>query len=378
MVADEATGGVVFQLPADDGQDEGTKVTPRSVIARVLRALKESSQGMLGARVQQCVLTVACDASERARAELVAAAEEAGLEVVQMMLGPIAAAVGSGLDMVHVNCVGSATTPYHALVIDVGVGTEAALIEVMEGGVMRVVDAVGNPEVGGTAIDEAIGAHFAKAFKRKCKLDLTESPRAVAKLQSHIQTLKQVLSNSSDASLSIDSLYEGVDFNAKLNRSRFDMIVSKILAAAVATATDMLEAHGLDAESVGTVILVGGCANIPRLQKLVCDTFGEAKSVISRDPSEVVVCGAAVQGAVVSVSPEHDADEMAAAAESTSLTGEVADVDALNREVRECLSGVASALVCIVCPVAGLYLLSQTHTHTHTHTHGTCTPRRWR
>ena len=59
-------------------------------------------------------------------------------------------------------------------------------------------------------------------FKRKYKKDITGNPRALRRLRTSCERAKRTLSASSQTSIEIDSLYEGVDFYSSITRARFE------------------------------------------------------------------------------------------------------------------------------------------------------------
>ncbi len=64
--------------------------------------------------------------------------------------------------------------------------------------------------------------HFVQEFKRKHKKDITENKRAVRRLRTACERAKRTLSSSTQASIEIDSLYEGIDFYTTITRARFE------------------------------------------------------------------------------------------------------------------------------------------------------------
>ena len=59
-------------------------------------------------------------------------------------------------------------------------------------------------------------------FKRKHKKDPSPSARAVRRLQTAAERAKRTLSSSTQTSIEIDSLYEGIDFYMTITRARFE------------------------------------------------------------------------------------------------------------------------------------------------------------
>ena len=70
--------------------------------------------------------------------------------------------------------------------------------------------------------DTRLVHHFSQDFKRKHKKDLTENKRAMSRLKTACENLKKTLSSSTQASLEIDSLFEGIDYVSSITRARFE------------------------------------------------------------------------------------------------------------------------------------------------------------
>jgi L1 cell adhesion molecule like protein len=64
--------------------------------------------------------------------------------------------------------------------------------------------------------------HFVEEFRRKYGKDVSKNPKALRRLRSSCERAKRTLSSSTTASIEIDSLFEGVDFNTQISRARFE------------------------------------------------------------------------------------------------------------------------------------------------------------
>ena len=65
-------------------------------------------------------------------------------------------------------------------------------------------------------------------FKRKFKKDLSSNKRAVRRLRTACERAKRTLSSSTQASLEIDSLFEGIDFYTSITRARFEELCADL------------------------------------------------------------------------------------------------------------------------------------------------------
>jgi heat shock protein 1/8 len=74
----------------------------------------------------------------------------------------------------------------------------------------------------GEDFDNRMVQHFIEEFRRKHGKDISKNPKAVRRLRSSCERAKRTLSSSATASIEIDSLFEGIDFNAQISRARFE------------------------------------------------------------------------------------------------------------------------------------------------------------
>ena len=66
------------------------------------------------------------------------------------------------------------------------------------------------------------GRLLSQEFKRKHRKDISSNPRALRRLRTSCERAKRTLSSSTQASIEIDSLYEGIDFYSSITRARFE------------------------------------------------------------------------------------------------------------------------------------------------------------
>lgn len=68
----------------------------------------------------------------------------------------------------------------------------------------------GDTHLGGEDFDNRLVTHFADEFQRKYKKDLRGNTRALRRLRTACERAKRTLSSSTEASLEIDALHEGM------------------------------------------------------------------------------------------------------------------------------------------------------------------------
>ena len=132
------------------------------------------------------------------------------------------------------------------------------------------------------------------------KKDLSGDARALRRLRTACERAKRTLSNGTQTTVEIDSLFDGEDFNAQITRARFEDLNAKVFNATLDPVAQVLKDSGLEKKAVEDIVLVGGSTRIPRIQKLLSDFFDGKKLEKSINPDEAVAYGAAVQAGILS------------------------------------------------------------------------------
>ena len=90
---------------------------------------------------------------------------------------------------------------------------------------------------------------------------------------------------------------EGVDFQAKLDRPKFEIMAKKTLNDGVDILEDAIDNGPVEFEEIVNVILVGGLSLVPKLQDIVESVFEESSATVHTviRPDEAIAVGAARQ-----------------------------------------------------------------------------------
>uniref|UniRef100_A0A8C3HGX6 Heat shock protein 70 n=1 Tax=Chrysemys picta bellii TaxID=8478 RepID=A0A8C3HGX6_CHRPI len=263
------------------------------ISSMVLTKMKEIAEAYLGKTVTNAVITVPAYFNDSQRQATKDAGTIAGLNVLRIINEPTAAAIAYGLD----KKVGGER---NVLIFDLGGGTFDVSILTIEDGIFEVKSTAGDTHLGGEDFDNRMVNHLVAEFKRKHKRDVTGSKRAVRRLRTACERAKRTLSSSTQASVEIDSLYEGVDFYTAITRARFEELNADLFRGTLEPVEKALRDAKLDKAQVHDVVLVGGSTRIPKIQKLLQDFFNGRELNKSINPDEAVAYGAAVQAAILS------------------------------------------------------------------------------
>merc|ERR1712121_75507 len=144
----------------------------------------------------------------------------------------------------------------------------------------------------------------------KSKKDLSSNKRALRRLRTACERAKRTLSSSAQASIEIDSLFEGVDFYTSITRARFEELCSDLFRATLDPVEKSLRDARIDKNGIHEIVLVGGSTRIPKIQKLLQDYFNGKELNKSINPDEAVAYGAAVQAAILSGDKSEEVQDL--------------------------------------------------------------------
>ena len=226
----------------------------------------------------------------------------AGLNVLRLINEPTAAALAYGLDK-------KKGGESNVLIFHLGGGTFDVSVLTIDGGIFEVKATRGDTHLGGEDFDNRVVDYFKKEFKRKYKKDISDNKRGMCRLRTACERAKMTLSPSAQASIEIDSLYEGIDFYEPISRAKFEEINADLFRGTIEPVNEAIRDSKLQKTEIHEVVLVGGSTRIPKIQQLLKEFFGGTKKLNkSINPDEAVAYGATVQAAILKGDGEVLAD----------------------------------------------------------------------
>lgn len=281
--------------PMINVESHGEKKTfsPEEISSMVLTKMKDIAESFMGKSVKDAVVTVPAYFNDSQRQATKDAAAIAGLNCLRIINEPTAAAIAYGLDK-------NKDEDKIVLIFDLGGGTFDVSLLNIEGGIFEVKATAGDTHLGGEDFDARLLRHFSEEFKRKHKKDLSGNARALRRLRTACERAKRTLSSTSQTTVEIDSLFEGIDFYSSITRARFEDLNADLFRKCMEPVEQVIRDAKMDKSKVDEVVLVGGSTRIPKIQQMLSSFFNGKELNKSINPDEAVAYGAAVQAAILS------------------------------------------------------------------------------
>lgn len=275
---------------------EMKEFSPEEISAMILTKMKDVAESYLGKEIKSAVITVPAYFNDSQRLATKDAGTIAGLNVARIINEPTAAAIAYGLDR---KAGGQTARERNVLIFDLGGGTFDVSLLTIEDGIFEVKATAGDTHLGGEDFDNRMVNHFMNEFKRKHKKDISGNARSVRRLRTQCERAKRQLSSATQATIEIDSLFEGVDFYSSITRAKFEELCMDLFRGTLDPVEKVLKDSKIPKADVDDIVLVGGSTRIPKVQNLLIDFFNGKELCKNINPDEAVAYGAAVQAAIL-------------------------------------------------------------------------------
>lgn len=214
-----------------------------------------SASDFLGQQVNSVVITVPTNFTDAQKKEVEAAAKDAGVEVLQFISEPVAAVLAYDARP-------EAELQDKIIVVaDLGGTRSDIAVIASRGGMYSVLATAHDYEFAGRNLDQVLIDYFAKEFMKKHKTDPRENARGLAKLKMEAEATKKALSLGTNATISIESLADGIDFSSTINRTRYELLANKVFGGFTRLIEGTIKKAELDVLDVNEVHLPPFIAN---------------------------------------------------------------------------------------------------------------------
>ena len=265
---------------------KGKKYSAEELSARILKKLKQDAEAYLKTEVTDAVITVPAYFKEAEREATRNAGIIAGLEVLQVLNEPTAAALAYGVDQLD--------TDQNVFVFDLGGGTFDVTVMEVSGAAIKMVATNGDHRLGGKDWDDKVIMHVAEAFEAEHGDNPLEDLAAYQDIQLRVIQAKETLSKLKKTG--IVCLYNGKSTTVELTREKFEELTADLLERCKAMCAVVLSEAGMTWQKIDKVLLVGGSTRMPMVQEMIARISGKEINPHEVNPDEAVALGAAIQG----------------------------------------------------------------------------------
>lgn len=276
---------------------EKKKFAPEEISSMVLFRMRQVAEAYLGVKVDKAVITVPAYFNDSQRQATRAAATIAGLEVLRITNEPTAAALAYGLER-------DTKGDKNVLVYDLGGGTfDVSVLSIgenEEGTIYEVKATAGNTRLGGEDFDNRLVAYFAEDFRKKYGTDIIGNARATRRLKAASERAKRFLTSATEATVEVESLCDGIDYQGKITRALFEELCSDLFQDTLEPVQQALDDAKIQKSDIEDIILIGGSTRIPKIRRMLSEFFDGRTLTTSINPDEAVALGAAIQAAILS------------------------------------------------------------------------------
>ena len=337
LLHEPADGKLSFFVPVLDKE-----VTVVEMASHIFRNIHNQVKQQVGSAVRDSVVVVNKVLDEAATSRLLEAAKQGGIRVKSILSNTTSALLAYRLDETTVASVIPAVatapaplavkgpksenttpvpvvnTPSHTitsvvainptvstvLTIDIGYSQTTGSIYTVSQGLYHELSNKQTSVCTAAMLINLLVQHCVKDFQKKTKMNCTDSTRCMLRLQRECEQLIKMLSTANEANMTIDALYESMDYSFKLTRAKFEdictipfMQLRNFITTEILTNTEYNHA-------ITHVLIIGGLSAIPKVQALIkgcLSTFPQVESIVypkllNIDSSEVCCLGAAYHG----------------------------------------------------------------------------------
>jgi molecular chaperone DnaK len=279
----------------------GRDFRPETLAAIILRKLVQDAELRLGP-ITQAVITVPAYFDDTRRKATKDAGRIAGLEVLDILDEPSAAALAYSFQPPRPLHGAPALKPLlpdeqrTVLVYDLGGGTFDVTVVRLAQQRFETVAIEGDFQLGGKDWDDRIVDYVARKFVEKHGSDPRHDPQSLATLRAAAERAKRTLSKLPQTSVTCSS--EGKLLTVPLTRAEFENLTRDLLVRTRLTVQQVMRQAGLTWERIDRVLLVGGSTHMPMTAQMLRELTGEEPDH-SLAVSEVVARGAAIHAGIV-------------------------------------------------------------------------------
>ncbi len=246
---------------------KGFGIPPEVLSAFVLERLKKDAERRIGP-LSKVVITVPAFFDETRRRATQEAGRLAGLEVLDIINEPTAAAVAYGYGRGAFDPARPSSAWHERVVVyDLGGGTFDVTILEIDGTRFRALATDGDVRLGGKDFDERLVAHLAEQFRTAHGVDPRSDPQDAAQLWLDAQEAKHTLSTRSRTT--VVCFHAGIRMRIDITREHFEDMIRDLVERTETTPSLTVRQLGLEWSQIDRVLLGGGSSRVPAVADML-------------------------------------------------------------------------------------------------------------
>ncbi len=284
----------------------GRDFRPETLSAILLRKLVQDAELRIGP-ISRAVITVPAYFDDTRRKATKDAGRIAGLEVLDILDEPTAAALAYSLQHLQ-NPGGPGTLPQEertVLVYDLGGGTFDVTLVRLAHQHFQTLAIEGDVRLGGKDWDDRIVDYVATLFQQQTGIDPRSDPQALVNLSTAAERAKRTLSKLPQTTLTC--MHAGRVLTVPITRADFEAMTRDLLIRTRLTTQQLLRQAKLTWDQVDRILLVGGSTHMPMTRQMLEELTGKPPDH-SLAVSEVVARGAALHAGIVATQQDFGED----------------------------------------------------------------------
>lgn len=277
----------------------GRRMRPETLSAIVLRKLKQDAEKRIGP-IHRAVITVPAFFDDTRRRATQDAGRIAGLDVIDIVNEPTAAALAYALvDQQQSAAHGLLDLPggtLTALVYDLGGGTFDVTVVRLQSRRFETLATDGAVKLGGKDWDDKIVEYVAREFQQRYGINPLDDPQRRAALHAEAEKKKRLLSKL--PKVPIECFHAGHSLKLELTRTQFEELSRDLLAQTQMVTELVVQQAKLTWQDINRVLLVGGSTRMPMVKEMLRRATGKIPDD-SLDADQVVARGAALHAGIL-------------------------------------------------------------------------------
>jgi molecular chaperone DnaK len=276
----------------------GKVFSAEELSALILKKLKADAEKYLQAPVTDAVITVPAYFNDSERTATITAGQLAGLNVLQIVNEPTAAALAYGVDKLDQD--------QTVFVFDLGGGTFDVTIMRIEGGKIDIIATNGDHRLGGKDWDDVIVNLLADEFDR------AHGENPLLDLHSyqdlHTRAVAAKIQLSSRPRSALVHHHNGKSVKVEVTREQFEEKSRHLIEKCKTICELVMQEANMTWDKIDKVLLVGGMTRMPSVRAMI-SSLSPAPAVSDVNPDEAVAMGAAIQATLLMLHEQESTGE---------------------------------------------------------------------